>query len=372
MMEVDDMPQRIGNAGKVVQEQFESLFGLNDRAPSENISGFMDLASECLKNSGIYRPERSHEQLLTRALTTNDFPGILSDTANKLIQENFRKQPATYPLWLRPWTVFNFKKSEIARVAYPGDMPQVPELGEYKQLDVVEGSEFANLSTYGGMISFSRQLLVNDDAGAFQERAQAGGLVAQRTMSRRAYRTLLNPGALNDDVSFFDSSRGNFLQGSSSETLELDADSLGKAIAALREQQDDNGNKLYLQPKYLVVPPSLEVAAWSLCLGSSLLGQPNSGIPNIFKELHGIVPVVASELADTALGGNDRNWFLFSDPELIPSCFKMLSLVSGWPQPFIDQQLEFKRDELQMKIRIDFEVAGINPKGCVKVQPYSG
>jgi len=353
-----------------MQERFEALLGLNSRAADGGVDGFMALARECLKNSGIVRPERSHEQLLTRALTTDDFPAILSNTASKLLQESFDVQPATYKYWMDTWQVPDFKEAEIARIGYPGDMPELPELGEYQHLDVVEGSEYAALTTFGGLLSYSRQLLINDDLGAFQERARAGGVIARRTISRRSYKTLLSPGNLSDGNPFFDASRGNLLEGTSGDTLELSADSLGRAVAALREQKDESGNPLNMEPKYLLVPPALEITAWGLCLGNSLLGQANSGIPNPFKDRYGIVPVIAPELADSNLGGNDKDFYVFASPRVVPSCFKMLTLEQGWPKPFVDEQPAFTKDQVEMKTRIDCKPAAVNPRGVVKVSVY--
>jgi hypothetical protein len=352
-----------------MQRKFDALFGFNESG-SGDINGFMDLARDCLEASGVERPERSHDQLLARAMTSDDFPAILSNTTNQLLQESFRRQPATYAYWSEVWQVPDFKKADIARVGYPGDMPEVKELGEYERLEVEEGVESASLATYGGMLGFSRQMLINDSLGAFRERTRAGGVIARQTVSRRCYKKLLSPGNLSDGNPFFDASRGNLLEGTSGDTLELSADSLGRAIAALREQQDDSGNHLNLEPKYLVVPPALEITAWSLCLGNSLLGQANSGVPNPFKDRYGILPVIAPELADSSLGGNDKDWFVFADPKVVPASFKVLTLTGDWPEPKVEQRPIFERDEVQMKIRTDFQPAAINPKGCVKVSTY--
>lgn len=366
------MNKRAVNFTELMQRNLESVFGLHNMGRDSNIQGFMDLARVCLESEGVNRPERSAQQLLNRALTTSDFPAVLANTASKLLQESFRLQPATYPYWMAPWQVNDFKEHELVRVGYPGDLPEVGEAREYQSLDVAEGSESAALTTRGGMLGFSRHMLINDDLGAFKERAQAGGVIARRTISRRAYNTLLNPGNLSDGNPFFSTTRGNLLEGTSGETLALGADSLGKAVAALRNQTDDKGNYLHFEPKVLAVPPALEITAWNLCLANSLLGQDNSGVPNVFRERFGLIPVVSPELADTGLGGNDQDWYLFADPQVVPASFKMLNLTEGWPEPFVEEQLQFLTDELQAKIRVDFQPAAVNPRGCVKVKVYSG
>lgn len=360
-----------GSGGFVsrMQKQLDSRFGLADPQP-QDFDGFISLARECLRSAGVSLPDRDPRQLLIRALTSSDFPKLLSNTGTKLLQQAFKVQPATYKYWMEPYQVSDFKEIDLVRIGFPGTLPHLPEGSEYKHLGVNEGKETAYILTYGGLLGFSRQLLINDDRAAFKDRSKAGGMVASRTLSRKSYMRLLNPGDLSDGKAFFHSDRGNLVEGSAELDVSLSADSLALAVKALRGQKDDSGNLLDFSPKYLLVPPALEVQAWTLCYSTSLLGQNNSGVSNIFKERYGLTPVVSPELADPALGGNDRDWYLFSDPAITPACFRMLSLTEDWPEPFIDHEMIWDNDSLEMKVRIDASVFPVNPRGCVKVNVH--
>ena len=350
----------------------DSWFNLGERHDFLDNESFLGLAGECLRQSGVNIPAGDTRQLITRALTSSDFSKLLADVTTKLLQKGFEVQPRTYQHWMEPWPVPDFKDVEVPRIGWPAELPELnPNGGEYDYLAMTDAGETASISTRGGIIKFSRKLLVNDDRGALRERARAGGLLAARTMSRRAYSVLLSPGNLSDSTAFFHSTRGNLLEGDAGTTYALSADALGAAIAALRSQQDDSGSFLDFQPKFLLVPPALELTAWSLCHSGSLLGQDNAGVNNLFREKYGIVPIVSPELGDTELGGNSRDWYLFSDPVITPASFKMLSMGPSWPKPYTDQLVGWRSDNLEFKVRLDFQVAAINPLGCVKISVHS-
>lgn len=359
--------------GKRAIEAMESWFGMNNKHPSDfsDLNSFNDVARAALQIAGVRVPIGDIWQLYSRAMSSSDFPNVLSDVATKILQESFRMQPRTFQYWMEPWPVSNFRAVEIPRVGWPGNLPELnPDGGEYTYLDVTDGGESAQLKSYGGMLGFTRKTLVNDDKGFFRSKARAGGQVASRTISRLAYACLLSPGNLSDGVAFFHADRGNLLTGTSGTTYALDADSLGAAVQALREQTDDSGNYLELEPKYLLVPPALETTAWSLCNSLALPGQGNDE-SNIYKEKFGLVPVVAPQLASSSLGGNDLDWFLFADPKVTPACFAMLCMGKDWPEPFVDQEAQWSSDTIELKIRLDCEPQAVNPIGCVKVDVYN-
>jgi len=347
-----------------LEMQMDGWFGLDKPYQVSDEETFLGVARDCLKFSGISIPTDSR-QLIVRALTSTDYPKLLADVSTKLLQKSFDAQARTYQYWLEPWLAKDFKSIEIPRIGWPDELPELnPDGGEYSYLSLTEGGESASISVFGGLIRFSRRLLIDDDRSGLAQRVKAAGQLAARTLSRRAYYTLENPGNLSDGSPFFGTARGNLLEGTSEKTLALDADSLGLAIAALRTQKDDSGNFLDFEPKFLIVPPSLELTAWSLCNSGSLLGQENSGIANLFKDRYGLLPIIAPELT------SDKDWYLFTRPDI--GCFKMLSFFDGWPKPYIEQQLQWRSDNLELKTRVDFEVCPVNPKGCVKVSVYSG
>lgn len=362
----------------LAERALENIFGLenNEHDFPEfhgfDITGIPSLARACLKTAGVSVPSHDQRQIFARALSSSDFPKLLANVGTKILQKAFKLQPRTYQYWMRIWKVPNYHDCEIPRLGWPGELPEIKENGKYKYLSLVKGGESGRIITRGGLLAFTRALLVNDDQGALKERAKGGGLIAARTISRRAYGALLSPGNLSDGQAFFHDSRGNLLTGSSDPTYALNATSLAAAVEKLRSQKTDAGDAIDFEPKFLLVPPALEVDAWNLCYSSSVPGQDNSGVSNIFRDKFGLIPIVSPELADAALGGNSRDWYLFSDPDKSTACFRMLTFKDEWPEPFLDEKMMWNRDQIETKIRLDFEPMPISPLGCVKVAVHSG
>lgn len=343
-----------------VKRMSDAMVAKIEGRQNDVFGGIRDLAREAGKREGLIPLDRENPvQIFQRALTTSDFPAILSGVVNKFLREGASNVPRTYESWTDRETVYDFKQAKIIGVGFPGELPEVPELGEYQTLGAVEGSETAQLETRGGLFGISRQTLVNDELGVFRRIPKAMGITAVRTMSRIAYRVLLGSDLLEDGKAVFHTDRGNLLDGPLNQT------NLGKAIAALRLQKDLGGSPLSIEPKYLIVPPSLEMTAWALCNALSLPGQDNSGVGNLFREKYGLVPVVAPELEDATLGGTATNWFLSADPTVFPTPFIRITLDGGEP-PMVDEKPGWERDEMQFKVRVDFTVAAVGWRGMVK------
>lgn len=327
---------------------------------NEEFVSVRELAREANKREGLEPVGRdSAISLFQRAMTTSDFPAILSGVAGKFLRESVGLAPRSYELWTDAHPLPNFKTAMIPNLGFPGELPVVREGEEYQELTALDGYEPAQLLTRGGLFKISRQSLVNDDLAVFRRIPAAMGLTAVRTMSRDAYRQLLGTPVLNDGVPVFHEDRKNLLTGA------LAQNTLGQAIAALRLQTDISGNPLSIEPKYLIVPPTLELTAWTLCNALSLPGQNNAGVGNIFRERYGLTPVVASELEDASLGGSSANWFLSADPKVFPTPFLRLNLESA-DSVSVEEQVGWTTDAMEFKVRVDFSIASVGWRGMIK------
>jgi hypothetical protein len=343
-----------------VKRMSDAMVAKIEGRQNDLFGGIRGLARDACKREELVPLERENPvQIFQRALTTADFPSILSAVANKFLREAASRVPRTYELWTEKDTVRDFRPTKIVGVGFPGELPEVPEGGEYQMLDATEGGETAQIATRGGLFGISRQALVNDELGVFRRIPAAMGITSVRTMSRAAYRVLLGSDLLEDGKAVFHTDRGNLLDGP------LNQANLGKAIAALRLQKDLSDSPLSVEPKYLVVPPSLEMTAWALCYALSLPGQDNSGVGNLFREKYGLVPVVAPELEDTTLGGTATNWFLSADPTVFPTPFIRITLDGNEP-PMVEEKVIWETDQMGFKVRVDFAVAAVGWRGMIK------
>jgi len=168
----------------------------------------------------------------------------------------------------------------ICRVSAPGMLPELLESAEYTRLTLEDGDEQVRLRTYGGLLSISRQTIVNDDLDALTDTNRLLAQSASLTQSKLAVNALAGSHNLSDGTAVFDASRNNLLTGLASA---LDADSLGLAVATMRRFSDSNGQPLSIEPKFLIVPPELERVACQLCYSDSDPSSLHAGTINIFK-----------------------------------------------------------------------------------------
>ena len=323
--------------------------------------GFSEIARAFMRDAGIGAPADSRE-LFNRALSTTDFPKLLSDVVNKTLEHAYRYAPGTFTVWTARDTAPNFRPVHIARIAPPSELPELGESGVYEYLDMEEGEELAQVRTFGGLLALTRQALINDDLGALRKIGRALGMAAKMHQNRRVYKQLLGNPTLSDGTDVFHGDRGNLLTGAASA---LGRDSLALAVKTLRMMADGAGNPLSVEPRYLLVPPSLEITAHELCFSESIPGQANSAVPNLFKKL-GLVPQVESLLESPALSGSSATaWYLMPDPNLWP-VFSTITLGSEDAlAPYVDSQPAWTSDGVEYKVRTDFDCCAV---GCRAVK----
>jgi len=316
-------------------------------------SGLMDIMRACVGSGASVSDPRA---LVERALTTSDFPAVLAGVANKALAVAYGYAPGTFHLWMSQGSCKDFKTNSIDRLIPPSDLPEVLEDGVFKALKVSDGAANVRLRTFGGILSLSRQALINDDLGALKDRGRVLGITTKSTQNRLAYKVLLANPVLSDGVAVFDTSRNNYFSGVNTV---LGRDSMATAVKSMRNMMDPEGNVLALEPKYLLVPPSLEITAHELCYSDSIPGQANSAVPNLFKKL-GIVPIVEPLLESPSLAGSSATaWYLLPDQRLWP-VFSALSLGEpGNFAPYVESQVQFKNDNVETKVRTDFSVAAV-------------
>lgn len=309
-----------------------------------------DIAHICVENATAAERACWHQGLdmAARAMTTSDFSSILADVSSKQLQAAYATRPASFVKWASSGSVPNFKSMSVCRVTAPGLLPEVREADEYKHLTLEDGAETIRLRTFGGLLSVSRQTIINDDLDALVDLNRLLAQSAALTQATIATASLTGSDALSDGTPVFDASRGNLLSGL---TSALDADSLTLGVATMRRFTDSNGQPLAIEPKFLIVPPELERIACQLCYSDSDPSSNNAGTLNIFKR-NGLEVIVEPMLTSAKV------WYLLADPAIVP-VYRFYTLDGAGLAPFVESRNGFSNDKLELKTRIDFTAAAI-------------
>lgn len=324
----------------------------------------VDLARECLERSGVktrgMRPIRVVETALTHRsggmASSSDFSVLLESALNKVLLASYATQPTTWQKFAGRKTVSDFREHKFYRNGSFGTLDKVNEGGEFKNKAIPDGERSTlQASTKGNIIALTRQAIINDDLGAFNDLAQRFGAMAARSIEADVYALLLENGGLGPTFGaapLFDATHGNVGVGAALSVESIDADA-----QLLGEQKDPSGNDyLDLRPAVLLVPRALEGSAKVINGAeydpdtSGKLQRPNM-VRGLFREIVGT----------PRLTGTRR--YLFADPGIAPAL--AVAFLEGAEAPVFETREGWRVDGTEMKLRQDYGVGALDYRGAV-------
>lgn len=327
-----------------------------NRAPAEGMEGareFMGLRllEVAAARAGL-RNERDPTVILRAAHTTSDFPMILEAASNRVMMERYTAQPPTYRAISRQRNLRDFKPTKLLRI---GDFPTLQkyrEDGEIKAGTIAEGRETVTLGSYGRIVRLTRQAIINDDLGAFDEVFGSIGSTVALFENATFYAMKASfSGAgpkLADGKSVFHADHGN-LAGSGT-TITIPA--LGAGRAAIRKQKNLDGQVMNLTPRILLVGADSETLAEQV---TSPLQPQQAGNVNPFS---GRLQVVT----EGSIEGYD--WELYADPAQAP-VFNHGYLADA-PGPRILMEEPFNVDGMAFRVTLDFYCGAVDSRGAYR------
>jgi phage head maturation protease len=309
-----------------------------------------EIATILLRERGDYGVDQSPAALIKRAMSTSDLPHLLENVANKAMISGFEEAPQTHDAFCSFVPVSDFKtQSRIALSAFES-LTETPELAEVKYSALSDSKETYAIASYQRAISLSRQSLINDDLSELTTVPQKLSMAARRTEADLVYNIFTGNPVMADGVTLFHADRGNLLTGAGSA---LSATSLALAVVALRKAKDiGNHGFLGIKPRWLIVPPELEITALQL-IGSLTNTQASAtAIPN--SDFARLEVIVEPRLTSTTA------WFLLGQGvETIEVGRLDANGIS------FESSNDFDRDAFKMKVRLDVGAKALSPLAMV-------
>jgi hypothetical protein len=261
---------------------------------------------------------------------------------------------------------------------YVGDHGEYPGMTRTERLPAVLA-----LDTYGGVYSITRHAILSDDTGDLLNRNPADmGWEAGRFVSEAMVALIESNPVAYDGVTFFHASRGN------TGVAPLSEDALADAIAWMEAQLDDDGNHIMIRANALLVKNAkLQMIANRIIRSQDTGTTVNytggtAGIGSAFMDkgtmnmLAGILPPDAVIREPFMTDATD--WYLFADPADVPA-FAM-GFLNGNDTPFVGikdptvrnalgpgmDPYTFELDSVDFKVRHDFGMAAVDPRGAFR------
>ncbi len=314
-----------------------------------------EMVAELMRARGERNIPRDTAKLAERAFhTTSDFPLLLSAAANKMLLAAYAPANPTYRTFFLRRDFRDFKPHRHLRV---GDFPNlVPlsESGEIQAGTMSESQELVALTTFARRIRVTRQMLVNDDLGAFTDFASMIGRRVADFENVTAY-GLLNtasgdgPTLATNTLPVF--SINALRANKAAAGTALDLPSLAAGRAAVMRQKTLDGLPISVGASMqLVVGPNQELPARQLTVSVAAAQISNA---NIYA---GFIQPLVEPLIPT------NRWYLFSDPVTAP--VYVYGYLNGAEGPQVTTGPVSGVDGVEVSVIFDFGVGAIDWRGA--------
>ena len=360
-----------------IEQALEAL--LSGQRPAEGIApltGIRELyhmLSGDYEMSGMFQADR----IQFGSVNSSTMASMVANVLNKRVAQEF----INYPMWWAPivneedfQTLQNIQWTLLGGV---GELPTVAEGATYTELTWDDSKETGTFYKKGGYLGLTLEAIDKDDTGRLRGAPRALAQAAWLTLSKSiSYIFTQASGAgpnLTDGTALFHSTRGNV--GTSALTMTT----WNAARIAMRKFTELNSSERLgglVVPKFLLVPPDLEITATQVIATefdyTYALSNGVAAPVNINAEGEGFSARMAAArqrviVVDMWTDTND--WAAICDPRLYPTIgvgyrygrqpevFSVASPTAG---------LMFTNDTMPVKVRFFYAVAPIDWRGMYK------
>jgi hypothetical protein len=354
-----------------VEAALEALIaGEQPRAGVAPLSGVREayvLLSGDYEMTGVFHPER-----VRLAVTSATMPGLVANALNKRVVNLFQE----YPRW---WEKIvyqeDFSTLQTARwitLGGVGELPTVAEGAAYTELTWADKTETSTFVKKGGYLGITLEAMDKDDTRKLQAApralAQAAWLTLSKTISAIFTANAGVGPAMSDGLALFHSTHANL------GTTALSLSAYAAARTAMRKQTELNSTErlgALTAPRFLLVPPDLEITALQVLASERIPASPNNDA-NPFAEgdsFEARMNAARQRVIVVDLWTDTNDWAAVADPRLYPAIglgfrygrtpeiFSVASPTAG---------LMFTNDTLPVKARFFFAAGPMDWCGLFK------
>lgn len=307
------------------------------------------LCEDLLQRQGINCRGLSPMEIATRAISTSDLSNIAGSTMNRTLRQGYDSGRRTFVGVFRQGTAPDFRSMSRVGLSGAPSLLEVKENGEFTTGAVTDGKETYQLATYGRILPFTRQMIINDDMGALTRIPMMFGRAAADLESDIVWGIITANAALADTVALFHATHGNLAASGGA----IDITTVGAGRAAMRVQTGMEGRLINVMPKFLITGANYETAVDQL-LASIAPATIAAAVPS---ELRSLKPVIEPRLT-----GNQ--WYLAADYNQVDTI--EYSYLEGNQGVYIETQMGFEVDGIKIKARHDFAAKAIDHRGMYK------
>ena len=304
----------------------------------------------------------SPEQIKEATTTSAAFPYLLGTSLYRQLESAYKSVTPAWQKIVRKKSIANFKTQERIRISEGGDLLEVPENTEYKDMELEEKRAHYKIKKYGRKFGLTFEAETNDDLGGLTDIATKMGRAAARLIDSSVFAILTaNAATTYDGITLMHLTS----HGANLTTNALSEANLATGIAQMVKQTDAQGNPINIGPRYLITSPDLAVTAARCVKSPFYFGTTTTDAPmGSANPLSGIVEIL--DPRGIAWLTTATDWMLLADPADAPVI--EVGFLNGVEAPAIFRQktetgTDFDRDATQWKVRLIFGVIAVDHVG---------
>ena len=347
--------KRTAIQGAILHRVYPSVFKLEKGAGDYRGMTLIEMGKELLSERGVnvrgLDKMAVANLIFKRTHGSSDFPILFEGAIDKMLRADYTFTEEFWNQIARQTSVNDFRAKNLYQVESTNGMAETPEGSEIKYTTLVEGKQSIRVKSYAEGIKFTRQAFINDDLDALSIIPSRFVKDWDELRGNLVWGLITDNVTLGDSKALFSADHKNLLTGAGSA---LSADSLAAALLLFKKQTGIDGKRrIRVVPKFLIVPPELEVAARKLL---TVVTPANTQDVNVFANAFTII--VEPRLT------NATAWYLSADPNAIDSLY--YAYLQGNETLRVNNEDDFNTDSMKYAVRGDFGTAAIDFRGLVK------
>lgn len=343
----DALMMRVGKLDKDVSAERQAI------AREVGSYSLLEICRTLLAKRNIQHDHSQHG-IISRAISSSDFPILMGNIANKTLLQGFEESAETYTQWAdTSGNIRDFKTQTRARAGELGGMQEIIEGEATPYAGRSEQSEEFNLRTFSEGFTLGRKAIINDDLGEMTDAFEEFGKDVRQLYGDLAYDELFANANMGDGNPLFDATHANLgTQGIISETT------IGEAIRLMKLQKDIGGRRrLNIRGKYILSSVKNEGAVETFFKSDQFVtGSADATRTNIYAGQF-------TRIYEPRLDDNDSGdpWFMLGPDKTI-----QLSFLNGNQSPFMEQMKDFDTDGVKWRVRADVGAKAVKWEGMVR------
>lgn len=295
----------------------------------------------------------SQNELIHRAISTTDFPDLLTSTVNRQLRRYFAAAPQNWKPLAQQTSVSDFRAKTGLRVDGKLTLEEISEGGEYKSSKLMQDEKATiKVKTYGRLLKITRQSIINDDLDVFSRVPLMFAQGAANMQSDMVWALIVDNAKTPDNTVLFHATHGNLAAGGGNVGAPTEA-LLNNARVAMMRQKSPAGEIISVVPSFFIVPPELEMTAKKLM---TAITASNTSDVNTMQNAFTILtePRLVSAAA----------WYLAATPQSQEGI--MYAYLDGEEGLHTESQTNFNTDDIETKARMEFGVSVWDYRGWYK------